>query len=30
VKARIIATFAAAGFPYFDGAPIGTSLDGND
>jgi hypothetical protein len=30
VKARIIATFAAAGFPYFDGAPIGTGLDGND
>jgi hypothetical protein len=30
VKARIISSFAAAGFPYFDGAPIGTSLDGND
>lgn len=30
VKARIIATFASAGFPYFDGAPIGTGLDGTD
>jgi hypothetical protein len=30
VRARIIAAFAAAGFPYFDGAPIGTRLDGND
>lgn len=30
VLTRIIAAFAAAGFPYFDGAPIGASLDGND
>jgi hypothetical protein len=30
VLTRIIAAFAAAGFPYFDGAPIGASLNGND
>lgn len=29
VKARIVAAFASAGFPYFDGAPIGTGLTGD-
>jgi hypothetical protein len=30
VKRRIVEAFAAAGFPYFDGAPIGIGLDGED
>lgn len=29
MKTRIIGAFAEAGFPYFDGAPIGTRLDGS-
>jgi hypothetical protein len=29
VKAKIVADFAAAGFPYLDGAPIGTGLAGD-
>ena len=29
VRARIVAAFAAAGFPYLDGAPIGTGLVGD-
>ncbi|MBL8569553.1 MAG: hypothetical protein JNK84_10755 [Phreatobacter sp.] len=30
VKRRIVEAFAAAGLPYFDGAPIGIGLDGDD